>query len=265
MPECEYCGDEFEDEKDLHLHWGDEHEEELNSHDQEKVKKAERKVEEQKEKELQKKKRYAGYGLGVALVLILVGFVGAQVMQNTGTSGPKTSFDLEGQPMIGEADAPVTVVEFGDYSCPHCARFEFGAFQKLKKNFIEDGDVKFYFVNFAFLGPESTKASVASECVYRQDSSQFWKYHESIFENQKDGFDTDSLVQIARDNTEGLDYEELRTCIDNRESIGDVRSDRQLGQSKGVSSTPTVYVDGRKVNNWQYSNLAQQINKALEE
>lgn len=262
MPECDYCGEEFDSEEDLHLHWGEEHGEELNSHEKEKVKKAERKRDEQKKDKMRKRKQYAGYALGGALALVLVGIVGAQLMNSGGTA----AFDsLEDQPMMGEEDAPVTVVEFGDYKCPHCATFEFDVLPQLKENFIDSGQVKYYFINFPILGGDSTNAAVASECVYKQDQDQFWDYHKALFENQQGETDAESLVQLAEDSTEGLDYGQLENCIRNQGTISDVNSDRQKGQTEGVSSTPTVYVNGDQVANWEYNNLAQKIENALNE
>lgn len=268
MPECDYCGEEFDSEKELHRHW-DEHTDKLNSHQKDKVKKAKRKHEEQKKASMKKRKRYAGYVLAAALGLILIGIVGSQLMSSSGS----TRFgDLEGQPMMGQEDAAVTIVEFGDYRCPYCREFETDVFPKLKENFIDTGKVKFYFVNFPFLdsnfkGSSSTRAAVATECVYRQDPQQFWDFHHAVYKNQrsehKDWATVDYLMSIARDNTEGLDYGELRSCIATQDTLKQVNQDRQLAQQHGVRSTPSVYVNGDLVKNWQYNPLAQKIQNSL--
>lgn len=265
MSECKYCGEEFDSKEELHIHWGEEHEDELSSHDQEKVKKAKRKREERSQDKMRKRKQYAGYALGGALALILVGLVGAQLMNSGGSAAFET---LDQQPMMGEEDAPITVVEFGDYQCPHCGDFEFQSKPQLKKNFIDTGQVKFYFINFPVTGPGANQAAVASECVYQEDPDQFWDYHNTVFQNQGQAqgqMNTDFLMEMARQSTEGLDYEGLRSCIENRETMDKVKADQQEGQKNGVSSTPTIYMNGEQIRNWEYNNLAQKINNALNE
>ena len=176
MVECSFCGEEFDSEHDLHVHW-DEHVDELNSHQKDKVKKATRKHEEQKTQKMRKRKQMAGWGLAGLAALVVLALIGLQFANSTGGTSGAASINLDGQPVMGNASAPVTVVEFGDYRCPYCRQFEtgeftgpnnpgnIGPFEKLKKNFIDTGKVKFSFINFAFLGPGSTKAAVAGECV----------------------------------------------------------------------------------------------------
>ncbi len=269
MVECDFCGEEFDTEMELHIHWSEEHGDELNSHQEDKVKKAERKKDEQKEKKLRKRKRMAGYGLGGGVAIVLFGFIGLQLVNSAGgSSGTLDPSQLDGQPFMGEEDAPVTVVEFGDYRCPFCRQFEMTVYPELKRNYIDSGEVKFYFINFAFLGPGSTQAAVAGECVYDQDKQAFWDFHHAVYENQgpesEQWVTTDLMVQIARDNTQGLDYEQLRSCIQNQDTASEVRSDRNYGQRSEVSATPSVYVNGEKVDNWRYGGLSSRIDKALQ-
>lgn len=266
MVDCDYCDEEFDSEKELHLHWGEEHEEELTSHEKEKVKKAKRKREEEKNNKMRKRKQYAGYGLGIALALALIGIVGAQLMQSTG--GGSADFGaLEDQPTIGAENSSVTIVEFGDYNCHYCKQFELNTFSQLKENYIDTNKISFKYVNYAFLGQESTKAAVASECVYRQDKEQFWDYHKALFENQgsPEWTSTDNLVSTAEETAEGLNYEELRSCIEGQETLDEVQSDKRIGSQAGVSATPAVFLNGEKVENWEYSSLAQQIDNKLQE
>ncbi len=274
MNECDFCGAEFESEQELHLHWREEHGDELNSHQEDKVKKAERKKQEEKEAQMRRYKEFGIYAAGAVVTIAIIGFVGAQVMKGGGSS--TASFpegSLEGQPMLGNPNASVTVVEFGDYRCPFCSEFETSVFPRLKQNYIDTGQVKFYFVNYAFLdanfpGRSSQRAAVAGECVYDQEQEQFWDFHAAVYENQgpesQDWATTNRLMEIARDSTEGLDYGELRSCIEDSETAGEVRSDRQLGQQIGVSGTPAVYVNGQKASNWQYSSLRTAIERELD-
>ncbi|MFB6204439.1 MAG: thioredoxin domain-containing protein [Candidatus Nanohaloarchaea archaeon] len=262
MVECDYCGEEFSSETELHAHW-EEHEGELNSHEKEKMKKARRKLEKEKESKLERRKNIVFKGLTAVLGLALLGFVATQVI----SFGGGGDYSLEGQPMLGNESAPVTVVEFADYRCPYCKMFEERVFPKLKENYIETGKVKFYFVNFAFLGPGSTQAAIASECVYNQDRQEFWEFHAYVYEHQgpeaQRWVTKDLLMSFARNATEGLDYRQLEQCISSQKTLDEVRKDKRMGINRGVSSTPSVFVNGQLVKKWRYSNLKEVIEKEL--
>lgn len=166
--ECDFCGEEFEDERELHLHWGEEHEEGLTSHQQEKVKKAERKTEEEEQVRRKKRRRTAGWAFTALIAVSFVALVGPQLLGSMLQS--RQSFDLSEEPMLGSQDANVTVVAFEDFKCPYCAQFTAGPYQQLKTEYIQTGKVKFYFVNNPLpLGQDSYTAAAAGECVLEQD------------------------------------------------------------------------------------------------
>jgi protein-disulfide isomerase len=267
MAECKYCEEEFESEEEMHLHWGEEHEDELNSHDKEKVKKARREREEAQKTKKQKRRKIAGKALAIGGALIVAVVLGQQALSSMG--GQTADLDLEGQPMEGNENANVTVVEFGDYQCPYCKQFDQNTHSRLKENYIDTGEVKFYYVNYAFLGQGSTDAAVASECVYDQtgNSEQFWNFHHGVFDRQgaeNSGWVTTVLMmEIARDTTEGLDYEGLRQCIDSQETLDQVQSERRMGSSNGVTGTPAIYVNGESVPNNDYASIRAAIEQEL--
>lgn len=265
MVECEFCEEEFEDERELHAHWR-EHEDELNSHQKEEMKKAERKKEEEKDRKRKKRKQYMIYGSAGVLALGLAAVIVPQFMPESGSTG-EFNITTEGQPVIGSDNASVTVVEFGDYSCPACRTFEMETYPQLKQNYIDTGEVRFSFINLAFLGPDSQEAAVAGECVYRQNETEFWEYHKSIYDNQgsEQGWATQELLMnLARENTEGLDYQQLNSCISSGDTTDQVRTERGIANSNGVSSTPTVFVNGDKVNGNSYAAIKTAIDSELQ-
>ncbi len=268
MTECNFCDKEFDSKEDLHIHWGEEHEDELNSHQKEKVKKAERKQEEKKQKKMAKRKKLGGQLLAGTAALIVVGLLGFQFMQNSGGTTNSGSFDLEGQPFVGDENASVTVVEFADYRCPYCKQFDEQIYPQLEDEYIESGDVKFYMMNYAFLGPGSTQAAAAGECVYEQDEEQFWDFHHAIYDNQgsesENWINQEFLMNLARDNTEGLDYDELESCISSQETLSEVQSDKRQGDQNGVGGTPTVFVNGEQIqNSMSYGSIKAAIEQEL--
>jgi len=267
MTDCKYCDEEFDSKDEKYLHWGEEHEDELSSHDKEKVKKAEKKTEQKKSEKMKRRKKLGGQALAIGGALLVAAVLGYQAYSSMNPGGGQTGdFNLENQPFQGNPDANVTVVEFGDYSCGHCRRFENGAHQQLEENYISTGNVKFYWVNYAFLGPESTDAAVASECVYDQTggNEEFWEFHGEMLNNQKnaDWGSTDLFVQIAGDTT-GVNTEELRSCISSQDTISKVQSDRAQGSNNGVTGTPSIFVDGERIPNNKYSSIKAAIEQKL--
>lgn len=263
MEKCSFCGKEFDGKTELHVHWGEKHGGELNSHQEKKVKKARRKKEEQQDKAREQWKNYAIMGTAVVAVLAIVGLA-ATALTGQGSS----NIDWEGQPVLGDENASVTMTVFADFRCPYCQRFETSIFPQIKQKYIDTGKLKASFINYAFLGPGSTKAAVASECVYRQNKTQFWDFKQAIYENQgpesKQWVTNDLLMQLARESTEQLNYDELRTCIQNAETLAEVKSDKKLGLKHGVSSTPTIFVNGKKTDGWDLQSVQKAIERELQ-
>jgi protein-disulfide isomerase len=276
--ECSFCGESFDTEKDLHRHW-DEHRDELNSHQKDKVKKAKRKHEADKDAKMAKRKRLAGYGLAGVIAIAFVGIVGAQLLGGNGGSGDgELGIDLGDEPMQGNPDANVTVVEFGDYRCPVCKTFHEETYNRpgnqpdLLNQYIETGRIKFYFVSYSFLdsnfpGDSSQTATVASECAYQQGNDQFWQLHNAIYRNQgsesEDWATEDFVLNLYNESVENGDYSEFAQCVNNRETMSQVNSDRNKASQAGVTATPTVFVNGDRVRNWGYGSLSAKIEEEL--
>ena len=262
-----YSDKEFESEYDMHLYWAENHMDDLNSHDKEKAKKALRKKKEKKDAKMQWRKKMMMRGVGGIVIVALV-YVSAPALVSMFSGGSSVDFselNLENQPMLGSEDAEITVVEFGDYRCHSCKQFEEQG-KPLLSEYIESGDVNFYYIDFPLpnFNPGNLRASTAAQCVYEQDEEQFWNVHSALFDNQGSlTYSDDELLQLARDNTEGLNYTELDSCLGNSETLEQVRNDRNLGSQNGVRATPTVFVNGDRITNW--SNLDSIIEDRLNE
>src|SRR5262245_24502184 len=149
----------------------------------------------------------------------------------------------------GRADAPVTIVEFSDFECPACGH----AFGDLRDLVRSRPDVKLVFRHFPLdsrcndrmkqqLHPDACLAAAAAECAGRQ--GRFWEYHDALFEHQK-SLDRDSLFRYARDL--GLDITAFRTCLDDPGTMGSIAADVDAGARLGVESTPTIFINGRRI------------------
>ena len=107
-----------------------------------------------------------------------------KVFEKKLTEGPKNpGISIEGEPVLGSPDSPVTLVEISDFQCPYCGKFARETFPQIEKEYIDTGKVKAVFKNFPL--PAHTyaqKAAEAGECANEQ--GKFWDYQEKLFANQ---------------------------------------------------------------------------------
>ncbi len=188
------------------------------------------------------------------------------------TKGNKT-FDVEGEPYIGSEDAEVSMVAFEDFECPFCNRFNNNAFPQIKDNHVKNGEARYYWKNFALtrLHPWAESAGVAAECALNQDAAAFWTYKNGFFNNQ------DALKNVYKSDQAkfdqsmkkwasqiGIDTKKFNQCYDNQEELDEVQEDQQQGSELGVSGTPTVFVNDRKLVGAQpYSKYKSAISSEL--
>ena len=86
-------------------------------------------------------------------------------------------------PVFGETDAPVTIIEFGDYQCPNCQKWFLNTKPDIVTNYIDTGKANLYFVDLAFLGDDSLTASAATYCA--EEQGLYWEYHSYLYSNQR--------------------------------------------------------------------------------
>jgi protein-disulfide isomerase len=141
----------------------------------------------------------------------------------------------------GPADAPVTVVEYGDYECPYCR----GAFRDVQEMLGEyRGQIRFVFRNFPIpqLHPHAAQAAQAAEAAAVQ--GKFWPMYELLL--QPDArLDTDSLLSFAEGL--GLDVPRFAEDLAEQRYAARIESDVQEGLRNGVNATPKFYVNGQRV------------------
>ena len=160
-------------------------------------------------------------------------------------------------PTRGSSKPAIEIVEFSDLECPHCK----AAAPILEKLLTDFPQVRLTFQQFplpASLHPWAMKAAEYADCAGQQDKQAFWKYVDSIFENQGSialATADDKLKELA--NVAGLDATKLSACATSPETEARVGKSLKLGQSLGVNSTPTVFVNGRKLPGISPSNYDQ--------
>ncbi|MBS4201596.1 thioredoxin domain-containing protein [Bacillus sp. FJAT-49732] len=177
--------------------------------------------------------------------------------------------DYENQPFLGEETAPVEIVEFGDYKCPHCKEFNDSIFPIINEQLVETGKAKFYFINYAFISPDSTSSARFAETVYQElGNDKFWKFHHLLFANQvkeseeinlfTNEFLEAVLVEIASPE------ETKQVMLAYNEGKGDAALKKDLAMAKnlGISSTPSIYIDGKQFEGGSMNDLIDMVEEA---
>jgi protein-disulfide isomerase len=172
---------------------------------------------------------------------------------------------LTDQPSFGPADAPVTIVEFGDFECPDCRAEAPVLRHDLPEKY--SSQVRVFFKNFPLesVHPWSRAAAITGRCVYQQGQPAFWKFYDWIYENQEQitGDNLNSKVSAwAAGN--GVDTLKLGQCVDTKATEPEVSRSIAEGHALGIQGTPTLFINGRKIGGLMWPDLQLVINKELE-
>jgi len=149
-------------------------------------------------------------------------------------------------PTLGQADAAVTLIEFADFQCPFCKKFQDTVFPAIRSQYIDTGKAKFIFQDFAFLGPESIAAAAAAKCAAEQQ--RFWPYHDLLYAkqgNENSGVFSDANLKAFAGQLQ-LNQSEFNSCVDSGKYKQAVAAETAAGETFGVDATPTLFVNGQK-------------------
>ena len=178
-------------------------------------------------------------------------------------SQPVGEPDIQGEPTLGDANAPVTIVEYSDYECPFCARFYSQTLGQLKREYIDTGKVKFVYKDFPLDFHQNAKpAAIAANCVFKElGDMKYFEYHDIIFENQQ-SLNAQNLKKWALEV--GASQSAYDTCIKDPQMAAEVDEDMREGSSFGVSGTPSFLINGELiVGAVPYSQIKQAIDSKL--
>jgi protein-disulfide isomerase len=167
------------------------------------------------------------------------------------------SLDLGNSPAKGPASAPVTVVEFVDYECPHCKRV-----QPVLKQVMDDyrDEVKVVFKHYP-LGGHTNARAAAEAAMAAHKQGKFWAYNDKVWAIS-DSLSPAAFEQIAKDV--GLDVAKWRGDFESEAIKARVQQDRTLGERLALQATPTIYVNGRLfADNKDVDSLRDWINEEL--
>mgnify|MGYP001562869402 FL=1 len=153
------------------------------------------------------------------------------------SAGGNVKVEIEADdPVLGDKNAEISIVEFSDFQCPFCARAFSGAVTDFKSSsYFTDGKVNLIFKQFPLtsIHPYAQKAAEASLCA--GDQGQFWEYHDTLFANQQ-VLDETSLKSYAQQL--GLDSAKFNNCLDNDEKEQEVKKETQQAVDAKGRGTP---------------------------
>jgi protein-disulfide isomerase len=168
---------------------------------------------------------------------------------------PLADIAIDGRPAKGEADAPVVIVEFSDFQCPHCKQAA-PVVEQVADRF--PGKVRVVHMDFP-VNPSGISRRAAEGGVCAEEQGQFWAYHDMVYVRQ-DELSNDSPMALAKEL--GLDETKFEACMASPDTAALVQQSEQEGRRLGVDSTPTFYLNGQRL---VMENLERDLNAAIEE
>ncbi|MGY5143894.1 MAG: DsbA family protein [Candidatus Nitrosopumilus sp. bin_32a] len=193
--------------------------------------------------------------LGVIIGVIIIAIVAGISVSLSSSPTETVNLDMDrmhgtistamGSPILGDPSAPITIVEFGDYQCHQCYNWFHNTKPAIVEEYIETGKANLVFVDLAFLGRDSPKASQASYCA--EDQKLYWEYHDLLYNSQEPKIDggwanTERLKAFAF--SLGLDMDLFDNCLDSGKYSKRVQYNIQQARDHGVRGTPGFFIVG---------------------
>ncbi len=197
-----------------------------------------------------------GVGVTVAVIVIIFLFYGqnftmkiplSETTQNIQNASQKIGFDIitgNSSPMLGSNNAPITMIEFGDYQCFYCNNFFHNTEAGIVENYIDTGKVKMYFKDFTIIGQDSVTAANAAHCA--QEQGKFWEYHDILYTNwagENTGWvSSANLMQFAKQL--GLNQDQFSQCMTQEKYLSVIQSSVSDANNLGLTGTPDFFIIG---------------------
>lgn len=215
-----------------------------------------------------------GKGFYAVLAVLAVGGAVALMMAGAGDPdpvGPLSQSAMQVEPdsgayaaAKGPEDAPVTVMEFADYQCSHCANFASLPGPALQRDYVETGKVRMLVYDFPLSRQTAAiPAALAARCA--GDQGEYWAMHSQLFSNQaewaRSGSPEGLFADYARDI--GLDMGQFNECYSEKTYLEEILASRRYGEQLQVSGTPSIFVNGRKTEGYSYEAVSSLIEREL--
>lgn len=181
------------------------------------------------------------------------GKLGAQI--NNGQpqqpgNGAKVDVSVDDDPILGNKNAKVTIIEFSDYQCPFCRSFWKDALVQIRKDYVDTGKVRFVYRDYPLsFHPMAMPSAQASECA--DDQGKYWEFHDKLFSEQEklgQGTVTYTVLDLKKWAAAiGLNAGQFNQCLDSGKYKAEVEKDMADGTAAGVSGTPSTFINGRQI------------------
>ncbi len=194
-----------------------------------------RKVRQRRQKQKQLNRNLS---IGIAALVVIVLVV---VSWPKPEAEPLTAERLEADPALGATDAPVTIVEYGDFGCSACRSWHLAGIRK--QVIAEYGDqVQFVWIDFPVITAQSPKAAEAGQCAF--DQGKFWEYHDYIYEHGR-SLGVSDLKGYAKEI--GLDSAQFNQCLDSDQNQAKIDQNLNQAYRLGLPGTPSFTVNDQKL------------------
>ena len=168
---------------------------------------------------------------------------------------------------IGAEDAPITVIEYASFTCPHCANFHSDVLPSIKENYIDTGKVRMIYrgVYFDQLG---LWADMMARCG---GPDKYFGLAALVYEKQSEWTSAESAVSVvdnlyAIGRLAGLNDADMKACMQNNETAQDlVKSSTENAEADGINATPTFVINGQTMSNMAYSGFVDEFERLLAE
>ena len=172
--------------------------------------------------------------------------VTAAAAEEVGADGIPVGFTDDGRPYRGDLNAPVVMEEFSDYQCPFCSRYTLQTLPALLENQIANGELLLIYHDFPLesIHPQAFGAANAARCAGEQGAESYWEMHDQLYARVQDWSISDpNPVFSAMAGELGLDTAQFDDCQTNLKYATQVQDDLDFGQSRGVNSTPSFFLN----------------------
>jgi protein-disulfide isomerase len=200
--------------------------------------------------------------IGAAVIVVVV-IAGLALVSGTGDDTPSVAQErLARDPMRGDPNAPVTVIEYASYSCTACRQWHRGGY--IEAILAEyQGQVNFVYRDYPVISPAfDRRAAEMAQCAFDQDENRFWTLHDALFTQTRATESTEDLLRLGE--RVGFDYETLKACTDANTHRTTVNYDEERGRDLGLQGTPAFLVNGQQIYGATPATLREAINTVLQ-
>ena len=205
----------------------------------------------------------------ICIAVVFFGIEGAsetseQLIEKQLIEEPKKSVQItsgtfldNGSPIQGDPNAPITLIEFGDYQCHFCNVYYHNTEHKILKEYVDTGKVNIIFKDYPIIGPDSTIAALGAQCAGEQ--GKFWEYHNTLYNNwdgENNGWAGQENIFRFAEQVE-LNMDKFIECNLNKRYEQKISNSSNDARALGITGTPAFYVISKNTQQVQFISGAQ--------